>query len=180
MERIELILKNVKLKSYHRISWILAFINVATQVFVTFTSTSEQYKIPITILLLVVLIFLAMARMSKFSFLSEKKYTLMAFLAISIAWIKWDLYWVVLLNAFVYVLYIYSIRNFEVTLLPDKIIYPSFPEREITWNELQNVVLKDGILTIDFKNDKLIQNEIEFTGLDEQKINEFCRKHLSQ
>jgi hypothetical protein len=180
MEKIELTLKNLKLKSNHRISWILAFINITVQTLITFTSATEQYKIPITAILLVLLIFLALARMGKFSFLVQKKYTLMVFLVLSIVWIKWELYWVVVVNAFFYVLYTYSIRKFEVIISADKIIYPSFPQKEIQWNELQNILLKDGILTIDFRNDKLIQNEIENNELDEKKINEFCRIQLSK
>jgi hypothetical protein len=40
------------------------------------------------------------------------------------------------------------------------------------------VILKDGILTIDFRNDKLIQQEIS-ESINEPEFNEFCRDSLS-
>jgi hypothetical protein len=59
------------------------------------------------------------------------------------------------------------------------IIYPSFPVKEINWPELQNIILKDGILTIDFRNDKLIQQEIEEDeDVNEEDFNEFCKQQL--
>ena len=40
-----------------------------------------------------------------------------------------------------------------------------------------NVILKDNILTIDFKNNKLIQVEIE-NNINEIQFNEFARQQL--
>ena len=37
------------------------------------------------------------------------------------------------------------------------IYYPSFPPKIIRWKDVQNVLLKDGILTIDLINNKLYQ-----------------------
>lgn len=37
----------------------------------------------------------------------------------------------------------------------------SFPKKRYTWNELNNVVLKDGLLTIDFKNNKMLQRLVD-------------------
>ena len=37
------------------------------------------------------------------------------------------------------------------------IIYPSFPSKKFGWSDIENVVLKDGVLTIDLKNNKLFQ-----------------------
>ena len=48
-------------------------------------------------------------------------------------------------------------------------------------NEINNIVLKDGLLTIDLKNNKLIQKEVndEVLPSDEHDFNEFCRQRLS-
>lgn len=44
------------------------------------------------------------------------------------------------------------------------------------WNEFSNVVLKDSLLTLDFKNNKLLQLSIEETSslIDEKAFNDFC------
>ncbi len=52
--------------------------------------------------------------------------------------------------------------------------------RHYSWSELQHVVLKDGLLSIDFRNNRLIQLLIETdkTPVDEQSFNEFCNRKL--
>jgi hypothetical protein len=181
MEKIELTLKNAKLKSYHRISWILAFINITIQLFFAFRPGNEQNRVLVIILSFVTLLFLVLVTRHQFTLLRKKGYSMMVCLLICGIWMILGLYWPVTLNTFFFVLYISSIRKFELLLLVDKIVYPSFPKREIQWSELQNILVKDGILTIDFKNDKLIQNEIEDNGgPNEKKINEFCREQLKK
>ena len=45
-----------------------------------------------------------------------------------------------------------------------------------------NVVLKDGILTLDFKSNKIFQSELKEneTPVDEQKFNQFCTEQLQK
>ena len=60
------------------------------------------------------------------------------------------------------------------------VIIPSFFKRIVQWNELNNVILKDGIITIDYKNDHLFQASIkEEEPVDEMEFNSFCLKLLS-
>lgn len=53
----------------------------------------------------------------------------------------------------------------------------SFPIKNYTWNELNNVVIKDNLLTIDFKNNKLYQKEIQdiVSKEMEAEFNAFCK-----
>lgn len=69
----------------------------------------------------------------------------------------------------------------EVAFDEDGIVFNSLPKKHYTWKDVLNVVLKDGILTIDFRNNKLIQKEIEsFTSVkEEQEFNEFCKSRLN-
>ncbi len=48
--------------------------------------------------------------------------------------------------------------------------------KHYTWAELGNVIIKDGLLTVDCKNNRLFQKETSeyITELDEAKFNEFC------
>lgn len=57
-----------------------------------------------------------------------------------------------------------------------------FQQKAYKWTWLQNVILKDGILTVDFKDDRLLQSEIEtdLSAADESKFNEFCREQLQR
>lgn len=60
------------------------------------------------------------------------------------------------------------------------IIHYVFFKRPVQWDKLNNVVLKDRILTIDFKTDKLMQAEIaaESFEIDEKSFNRFCAEQL--
>lgn len=68
----------------------------------------------------------------------------------------------------------------EIAFHDQGIVVNSLPKKRYGWQEISNVVLKDGILTIDLKNNKLIQKEIESTSSakEEQEFNEFCRARL--
>jgi hypothetical protein len=55
--------------------------------------------------------------------------------------------------------------------------------KKIQWSALGNVVLKDGLLTLDFKNNKIIQKETDDLGDDEydgdeDEFNTFCETQL--
>ena len=69
----------------------------------------------------------------------------------------------------------------EVAFDDEGVVMNSFPKKYFDWTDITNVILKDGILTIDFRNNKLIQKEIETpaTGKLEQEFNEFCRARLN-
>ena len=48
------------------------------------------------------------------------------------------------------------------------------------WSEMDNVILKDNLLTIDFKTNKIIQVEVVETApaIDEVEFNNFCNGHI--
>src|SRR6476469_7012240 len=69
----------------------------------------------------------------------------------------------------------------EVGFNEEGITFNSFPRKEIAWSQVANAVLKDGLLTIDRKNNKLFQKETE-SDIDPQieaEFNSFCTKNLS-
>lgn len=178
MERIELTLKNSKQKSYHVIGWLLAFMNVLAQFILTWAETYRQDRIFVACIFLVMLLFIFVKREG---FRVRKDSIALVYVLICALWIKWEVYWFAGLTALFYILYLYSTRKFEIIIARDAITYPSVPKRKIRWNELQHIILKDGILTIDLKNNKILQNEIEeHTDLNEQEFNELCREQLKK
>lgn len=64
----------------------------------------------------------------------------------------------------------------------NEIVFNSFPQKKYLWKDVNNAVLKDNMLTLDFKNNKIIQKEIdaEISDADEKDFNEFCREQLSR
>lgn len=57
----------------------------------------------------------------------------------------------------------------------------SLPKKHYRWNELQNAMLKEGILTIDFRNNRIFQKEIDLdiSPFLEAEFNDFCRLQLT-
>lgn len=56
----------------------------------------------------------------------------------------------------------------------------SFPIKNYIWSELNNVVIKDNLLTIDFKNNRIFQKEIQDTVSKEieAEFNTFCKENI--
>lgn len=68
----------------------------------------------------------------------------------------------------------------EIGFSENEITFNTFPKKRLAWNEVSNAVIKDGLITIDHKNNKLFQKEID-SGVSlqvEKEFNEFCRKQL--
>lgn len=76
----------------------------------------------------------------------------------------------------------YTNRKLVVFFSKDKISYPSFITKTYSWDEVSNVILKDDVLTIDLKNNKLLQSTISAESaavINEDEFNAFCMERLS-
>ena len=65
----------------------------------------------------------------------------------------------------------------EVAFDENEIVFNTLPRKTYRWNDLNGVILKDGMLTIDFKNNRLIQRRIESNST--AKLFAFNRAWLS-
>ncbi len=105
-----------------------------------------------------------------------------AFFFFSLAWQTAN-YWVpAALNIVFLMLNGISSQKQVVSINEERIMYPAFPKKQFHWKDLSNVLLKDGLLSIDLKNNKLIQQLIDETdiGINEKEFNEFCRHQLNK
>lgn len=68
----------------------------------------------------------------------------------------------------------------EIAFDEEEVVLNSFPKKSYQWNEFSNIMLKDGILTADFKNNKLIQSETEElpSATLQEEFNAFCMAQL--
>jgi len=101
---------------------------------------------------------------------------------LSLAWIFAN-YWVVgLFNILFMILHIAALQKPIVSISESRVFFPSFPKKKIDWQELSNLMLKDGLLTIDFKNNRIIQQQIAdiSSTIDEKEFNDFCRQQLNK
>ncbi len=85
--------------------------------------------------------------------------------------------WLVILMALLLIFYYLSQRKRIIRIRPESISFPALLQKNIDWTELNNVILKDGILTIDFNNNHILQVEIK-EAVNEGEFNDFCREQL--
>jgi len=106
--------------------------------------------------------------------------TAVSFSALAIVWFMMPNYWLAAAMLALAFLDIVSMKKLSIMFYEDRIEFPSFPRKTFRWDELSNVILKDRILTLDFKNDHLLQQEIaeESYGVDENRFNLFCSSRL--
>ena len=68
-----------------------------------------------------------------------------------------------------------------VEVYPEQVrIKKTFSNKLYEWQSFNNIILKDNLLTLDFKNNKVLQLEIEEGPMDENAFNDFCALHLIQ
>lgn len=69
----------------------------------------------------------------------------------------------------------------EIGFSEDEISFNTFPAKILQWNQIDNALIKDGLITIDQKNNKLFQKEIEgyVTAAIEKEFNEFCYRCIT-
>ena len=70
----------------------------------------------------------------------------------------------------------------EIAFGKEEIVFNSFPKKRYSWSDLNNVILRDGIITVDFKSNQLLQKEIQSgsTAQDEKEFNELCHLRLKE
>jgi hypothetical protein len=70
----------------------------------------------------------------------------------------------------------------EIAFDNDEVVINSFPKKRYPWDAFENVVLKDGLLTLDYKKNTLFQKQIESAveKEDEAAFNVFCQERLNK
>jgi hypothetical protein len=175
MPKFVIVLKNEKLKTYTVISWLIIALNFVSFIYLGISQSAKIETLPFYAAGLLLIIFL-------FRFISKREEVENDSIALSfplaiIVWIVLQFYWAAVIIFFLFLFQDISRRKLTVLVYDDRIVYPSFPKRTIEWQELNNVILKDGILTIDLKNNKVFQNEIQ-SPASEIDFNEFCDAQL--
>jgi len=180
MQKFELILINEKVKQYKLFALLIILINCIAFIYLAVTKSEIRFRsigVVTWIFVLFIIEHFAKKRGKEFSAKAG------AILIIIAVYLSFQFWWPAAITTILAILYIISIRQFIMSVNASHIIYPSFPKRTIQWNELNNIMMKDGLLTLDFKNNKLIQvpvsNDKTHSNIDERDFNDFCRNQLN-
>lgn len=114
----------------------------------------------------------------KYYYTESEIYYSKALLIAGLVWTKMPyMPWLIALFVLLAILEYQAKLSPEIGFSKDHIQFNGLFKKKYQWSEIDNVVLKDGLLTVDFKNNKLFQKEID-TGeneASEQEFNEWIR-----
>lgn len=70
----------------------------------------------------------------------------------------------------------------EIGFSSREIVFNTLFRKRFSWSDLSNVILKDGLLTVDFHNNRIFQKIIDEgeSEASEQEFNEWCRLQLAR
>jgi hypothetical protein len=118
------------------------------------------------------------------SYRKRKVYYSRALLIAALVWMKMP-YWQWLAFVFIILALLEYQAKYavEIGFSDEQIVINSLFKRKYRWDQFSNIVLKDGIITLDFVNNRLLQREIEDDEeedeADEEEFNEYCQSRLS-
>jgi hypothetical protein len=101
-----------------------------------------------------------------------------ALLIAGLVWTKMPYFeWLIIVFAFLALLEYQAKRAPEIGFADDHIMINKLFKKKVTWDEIDNVILRDGWLTVDFKNNKLLQKQIDSgeNEASEEEFNEWVR-----
>jgi uncharacterized membrane protein YobD (UPF0266 family) len=179
MDKFTVILPNERAATYKWVTIIVAFLSMIFLGYIKIKTEQENiqfFSSFVTIWLSTSLILLCFRRFR------DKAITLLIpIFASSLLWIFTGFYLLGILS-FIFTLFGFlSSRKLKVKLTEAGVIYPSFPSKWYPWEEVDQVLIKDNILTVDLKNNKLIQisiSEKENEKLDVKEFNDYCSSML--
>jgi Ca2+/Na+ antiporter len=175
--QFDIILKNDKIKSYRTIAQIILLLNLVVFIFMLFYD-EYRYEAASAILLIGIYIFMRLYFIKKYNQGNYLDQVLLFVLAG--CWFGLQNYIMVAALVILGIFYHLALQKLQFVFTPEKVFKLNFPGKEFEWNVFNNVILKDDILTLDFKNNKLIQAEIEKSqNINEQQFNSFAQSKLT-
>ena len=114
----------------------------------------------------------------------RKVYYSRALLIAALVWMKMPYFqWLVFLFIILALLEYQAKYSIEIGFSDNEIVINSLFKKRYNWASFSNIVLKDGILTLDFTNNRILQREVEDDeddDADEDEFNDYCKKQLAK
>jgi hypothetical protein len=174
-------LKDNNQKAYKLFTWFLFFLHIAAAIFALNT---DDYKVKLTIYIL--LGFYVVLSIGYYFYRKNPKAieTFSLIMALLYANFWFQQVGIIALIVFLAVYIIVTIVKGKSTtvLFSDEGLHLTrvFKTAVFPWTAMDNVILKDNLLTIDFKTNKIIQVEIVEGSrmIDETEFNQFCNEQM--
>ena len=177
-------LKDNNQRAYHLFTWFLFFLHVAAAAFTLNNTADNKVRLSMYILLGFYAIISIVYYFYRKRTMATETFSLILALFYGHFWLRYVGFIALIIFAAVYIVVtvvkgkrttvLFSNDGIHMTRVFKTVIFP--------WSEMDNVILKDDLLTIDFKTNKIIQVEIVEQGriVDEAEFNLFCNEHLNR
>jgi uncharacterized membrane protein YobD (UPF0266 family) len=180
-----LTLINTKKKQYETLGWWVVVLNAVILVYVAISLGGDPRKLLLFNGLILPLVLLPLNRLWAKKKSSGLRYSdLTTFYIFGFyAWMVTGFYTAAGVLLILFILYKISLRSLRVVFSDQGIDYPSFPRKKIEWNQVAQVIVKDDLLTIDLRSNRLMQHPIEKNSfIDDREVIEFnahCQQKIN-
>jgi hypothetical protein len=93
-----------------------------------------------------------------------------------------NLQWVCMVFFFLAFLEYQAKYPLEIGFSKDVVVMNTLIRKRFSWDDFTNIMLRDGLLTMDFKNNRILQKQTvddqEDYDADEEEFNDYCRGKL--
>ncbi|MGE9313531.1 hypothetical protein ACLOAU_17910 [Niabella sp. CJ426] len=178
MPSYQFIIPNKKLVTYQVFSYAIILLNIAGLYLLS--PQQEAWGQGIYLLLLFLAVFRGIWDYRAYKKQKGLMSNVLLLVIIALFWSRTEYNMGIWINLLLAGLYFISTRKLKIIVSEEGVSYPTFPAKIIPWSEISNLILKDDILTIDLKNNKIYQHLVEYTdnAANEPEFNDFCRTKL--
>lgn len=112
----------------------------------------------------------------------KKVYYSRALLIAALVWMKMPFFqWLTFVFIILALLEYQAKYSLEIGFSDQEIVINSMFKKRYAWSTFDNIVLRDGIITLDFINNRILQREVEDDEddeADEDEFNAYCERQL--
>ena len=182
MNQFRFTIKDKRAGGYNRIAALLFLVNAIVFFMMGWGAAVTSQKI---VLLATAVVLLAYTIYTWFYRKKKDRSYLLVYLLLIAVWVIQTPFWYFGLLFLALLLLQRSMDNeLVISLSVTDVVIAGLTKRSYPWASFNNIVLKDGLLTLDFTNDRVIQAEPVAGGKDytysEKEFNEFCREQLKK
>jgi hypothetical protein len=182
MDQFVFTLKDNNQKAFNSFFWFLFFLHLIAAAVITFNASDSYQKNTAALSLVIFLVITAVFYLFKNKF-KQKNYQLALFVVMVLFWLALAAWLpaIIVTIAIIFAFFILQKKSVAIFSAETIIITKSLFKKTYSWAEIQNAVLKDNLLSVDFKNNHLLQVEIADTNtsFDENTFNQFCKQQLN-
>ena len=174
MKTFEIEIPNDRLKTYKKVAFIILTLNFLGFGYVFLRIIGNASFIAVAALVLNAvpwLYFLLNKRHIKSPVIE------FVFISSSFIWVYFGNVWMGIMLLLFAIMSFFTNKKIIVKINDEGVTYPSFPIKKYLWSAITNVICKDDILTIDLKDNTLLQLNIDPTfakSFNANEFNQFC------